>query len=159
MDREIAAFHLDEAGDWVAELSYGHNQHVRHRPPFQQRGWVVDDHARAARVGTALQCPLCDRAELPTSVRRRRTTPRWTGATVPAALRRRHRLSANTWGRLDVHGGSVLFHMDADPSWERTLRVGDGQVIPPEVDHWIVPGPNTELSITFFEVDRFPEPR
>jgi hypothetical protein len=32
--RPIVGFHQDEHQDWVAELSCGHNQHVRHRPPF-----------------------------------------------------------------------------------------------------------------------------
>ena len=60
MQRTIIGFHQDEDGDWVAELSCLHNQHVRHRPPFQQRPWVLDESQRAARVGAELDCPLCD---------------------------------------------------------------------------------------------------
>ena len=61
MDQIITGFHRDEAGDWVAELACGHRQHVRHRPPFQQRPWVTTARGRADRVGTPLACPLCDR--------------------------------------------------------------------------------------------------
>ena len=57
----ITGFHRDEAGDWVAELACGHGQHMRHRPPWQQRAWVLDPDQRAGRVGTAIDCPLCDR--------------------------------------------------------------------------------------------------
>ncbi len=65
MDRSIVSFHLDPEGEWVAELDCGHRQHVRHRPPFQVRPWVLDEEERAARVGTPLNCPLCDRGEDP----------------------------------------------------------------------------------------------
>lgn len=65
MERSITGFHQDEVGDWVAELSCGHNQHVRHRPPFQLRPWVLQPDTRAGRIGTRLPCPLCDRGERP----------------------------------------------------------------------------------------------
>src|SRR4051794_31829901 len=60
-ERSIVGFHRDERGDWVAELSCGHAQHIRHRPPFELRAWVLDDDARLNRVGTLRDCPLCDR--------------------------------------------------------------------------------------------------
>jgi hypothetical protein len=69
VERAITGFHQDDVGDWVAELECGHNQHVRHRPPFQVREWVVDDDSRRARVGAPLDCPLCDRAEMPLNAR------------------------------------------------------------------------------------------
>ncbi len=72
MDRSITGFHLDAEGDWVAELSCGHNQHVRHRPPFQLRPWVIEPEGRAAMLGTPLGCPLCDRVEPPEDVVPRR---------------------------------------------------------------------------------------
>ena len=65
MRRDIVAFSRDEEGEWVAELSCGHRQHVRHRPPFQLRPWVVDAAGRAGRIGTPIECPLCDRGEPP----------------------------------------------------------------------------------------------
>jgi hypothetical protein len=60
MQRIISGFHRDAEGDWVAELDCGHQQHVRHRPPFQNRPWVLSDTERAAHVGSARDCPLCD---------------------------------------------------------------------------------------------------
>ena len=63
MERTISGFHKDDAGDWVAELSCGHGQHIRHKPPFQLAPWVLDDAQRAGRVGSVLNCPLCDRGE------------------------------------------------------------------------------------------------
>src|SRR5581483_10332212 len=60
MERRIVGFHQDEQGEWVAELACGHRRHVRHRPPFQLRPWVVDAVSRRERLGTLLDCGLCD---------------------------------------------------------------------------------------------------
>ena len=61
--RAIIGFHQDEAGDWVAELACGHGQHVRHRPPWTLRPWVLTLEGRAARIGVPLACVLCVPAE------------------------------------------------------------------------------------------------
>lgn len=61
MRRLITGFHQDGEGDWVAHLDCGHAQHVRHRPPFQLRPWVTTEAGRAGRLGSELDCPLCDR--------------------------------------------------------------------------------------------------
>jgi len=65
MDRVIVGLRQDAEGDWVAELECGHAQHVRHRPPFEQRPWVLAEETRAERIGTLRDCPLCDRSLLP----------------------------------------------------------------------------------------------
>jgi hypothetical protein len=58
--RKITGFHLDEHDDWVAELNCGHGQHMRHRPPFQLRPWVMTAEGRAGRIGAELDCKKCD---------------------------------------------------------------------------------------------------
>lgn len=60
MKRKIASFFTDEEGHWVAELECGHTQHVRHRPPFEERFWVIDSKLRQERVGTELNCKECN---------------------------------------------------------------------------------------------------
>jgi hypothetical protein len=60
MHRQIAGFHQDDAGDWVADLSCGHTQHMRHRPPWQLRAWVLDAEQRAKRIGAPIDCSQCD---------------------------------------------------------------------------------------------------
>jgi hypothetical protein len=60
VERVIVAFRQDDRGDWIAELACGHHRHVRHRPPFELRPWVVDDESRRARVGTTIDCGLCE---------------------------------------------------------------------------------------------------
>ena len=61
MERPITGFAQDDAGDWIALLSCGHRQHVRHKPPFTLRPWVVTEEGRASKLGAALECAACDR--------------------------------------------------------------------------------------------------
>jgi hypothetical protein len=60
MQRSIVGYHLDDHGHWVAELVCGHNQHVRHEPPFMNREWTTTKEGRDSRLGTLLECKLCD---------------------------------------------------------------------------------------------------
>ena len=63
--RTITAFHLDDEGQWVADLACGHTQHVRHDPPWQRRPWVVSATGRAGMLGAQLECGWCERREPP----------------------------------------------------------------------------------------------
>jgi hypothetical protein len=65
MDRAITGFHQDDQGHWVAELACGHNQHVRHNPPWTSRPWVTSAEGRNARLGAMLGCRKCERGEPP----------------------------------------------------------------------------------------------
>ncbi|MFK7855839.1 MAG: DUF3565 domain-containing protein [Granulosicoccus sp.] len=63
MWRTIVGFNLDEQDDWVAKLSCGHGQHVRHNPPWIQRPWVLNEHGRQKKMGALLDCKICDQDE------------------------------------------------------------------------------------------------
>src|SRR5688572_14528061 len=65
MDKRIVGFHQDEQQHWVAELECGHNQHVRHDPPWTNRGWVTSPQGRASHLGNLLNCVKCDNAQPP----------------------------------------------------------------------------------------------
>ena len=52
-------FRQDEHGDWLAVLSCGHTQHLRHQPPWQNRAWVLDAAQRQARIGERFSCGWC----------------------------------------------------------------------------------------------------
>ena len=60
--RQITGFHQDDEGHWVAELACGHQQHVRHNPPWTVRTWVTTLEGRNAALGQTLECRLCDQA-------------------------------------------------------------------------------------------------
>ncbi|MGB2671486.1 MAG: DUF3565 domain-containing protein [Candidatus Acidiferrum sp.] len=57
--RKIVGFHQDELKDWVAELECGHQQHVRHNPPWMERVWVTTDEGRKKHLGHELICLAC----------------------------------------------------------------------------------------------------
>lgn len=63
MQQPIVGFHQDDMSDWVAELACGHNQHVRHNPPWTHRPWVITPEGRAGVLGQMLGCLKCDRGE------------------------------------------------------------------------------------------------
>lgn len=149
MRRTIDGFHRDDDGDWVAELSCLHNQHVRHRPPFQERAWVLVEDERAARIGTEIDCPLCDRAEMPDGLTLVRVAGPFDEVTLPDGLRRLHRVAERTWGCLCVHDGSVEFAMDVEPPLDVRLDAGGRQAIPPGVPHRVrLTGP-VRLTVEF----------
>jgi len=60
MKQPITGFHQDDEQHWVAELACGHNQHVRHNPPWTSRPWVATTEGRAGFIGTQLNCRKCD---------------------------------------------------------------------------------------------------
>jgi hypothetical protein len=57
--RKIVGYHLDEHFDWVAELECGHQQHVRHNPPWNVRQWVTNPQGRHEHLGQPLPCTAC----------------------------------------------------------------------------------------------------
>lgn len=149
MERAIVGFHQDDAGDWVAELSCLHGQHVRHRPPFRLAPWVLDEGERAARIGAPLDCPLCDRAELPADLHPVRRTDVWDEATVPPGLRRAHRVAAGVWGLLHVERGHVRLRARTEPPLDVVVEPGAPQPIPPEVEHEVEVPPGARFFVEF----------
>ncbi|MBH9395438.1 DUF3565 domain-containing protein [Pseudomonas aeruginosa] len=59
----VIDFHQDEEGHWVAVLSCGHTQHLRHQPPWQSRAWVLDENARHRQLGRPFRCGWCAREQ------------------------------------------------------------------------------------------------
>ncbi|NND96889.1 MAG: DUF3565 domain-containing protein [Pirellulaceae bacterium] len=55
----ITGYHTDEQGHWVAQLACGHNQHVRHDPPWVHRQWVTSQAGRESMLGHQLVCKKC----------------------------------------------------------------------------------------------------
>lgn len=159
MERIIAGFHLDELGDWVAELVCGHDQHVRHRPPFQIRAWVLHESGREERIGVPLDCSLCERAELPDGLRFIRSSPEWSQDTIPTALLRSHRVGTATWGLLRVHQGKLRFVMSGEPGIDIVLGIDSVQPIPPDVPHRVEPDGVVRFAVEFLTVDRSENPR
>ncbi|WP_300651889.1 DUF3565 domain-containing protein [Pseudomonas sp.] len=52
-------FGQDADGHWLAILSCGHTQHLRHQPPWQNRAWVLDAKQRTSRLDQPFACGWC----------------------------------------------------------------------------------------------------
>lgn len=68
MNQPIVGYHLDDVGDWVADLACGHGQHVRHQPPFFSRPWVLTPEGRERQLGQLLFCKRCQEPDVSPSV-------------------------------------------------------------------------------------------
>jgi len=86
-----------------------------------------------------LDCVLCDRLELPADLEVVRATDTWDERTMPAGLRRVHRVAAETWGRIRVEAGTLRFRAQTCSAVEVVLRAGAVQAIPPDVEHDVEP--------------------
>jgi tellurite methyltransferase len=150
METSIIGFRKDEAGDFVAELACGHGQHVRHRPPWQERPWVTTEEGRQGKIGASIDCPLCDRIALPPAAREYKRTAIFTEETLPEALRREHRTKAGVWARVVVSEGSLEFHSRAR---RRVLGPGDVAIAEPEILHSVIPRGPVRLHVEFWRVE------
>lgn len=150
MQRPIVDYHLDPEGDWVAALSCGHGQHVRHRPPFTVREWVVTPEGRASRLGQLLDCPRCDRGEMPSGHVAYSKTSVFTADTIPSALSSKHTTKAGVWGRLEVLSGSIAYVVEAPVEVRHVLASGHSAVIVPELEHRVDALGPVEFCVEFY---------
>ena len=152
MDRPITGFDRDEEDHWVALLSCGHRQHVRHQPPFVDRSWTETEAGRAEGVGQALDCPLCDRMEPPAQAVRYKSTPVFTELTVPKALLKKHSTKAGVWGRIRVLDGRLLYEILEPKIQTFTLDKDSTAYIVPEVPHRVEKIRNVIFQVDFLKV-------
>jgi hypothetical protein len=61
----IVGYHRDDERHWVAELACGHNQHVRHQPPWINRPWTQTEQGRRSMLGRELNCKKCEQGAPP----------------------------------------------------------------------------------------------
>ena len=150
MERSITGFQLDEAGDYVARLDCGHRQHVRHRPPFEVRDWVLEETGRTERLGSLLECPLCDRCELPADARYDRRSPEWDEHSLPAGLRRGDGSGRGMWKVLTVHAGAVRLMIAGGKPAVSELGPGDSHPVPPGAEHEVELLGAARVSLEFY---------
>jgi tellurite resistance-related uncharacterized protein len=136
MRTTICGFHQDEVGDWVAELHCGHTQHMRHKPPWQNRPWVQSASERAEHLGADIECSLCDMPELPAHAREYKRTATFTQQTVPNGLLSDHTTKAGTWARIVVTSGELGYSF-GEPRRAFVLRPDRAGVVQPQVPHQV----------------------
>ena len=152
MDRPIIGFFQDEAGDWVARLSCGHRQHVRHQPPFVERPWTETAEGRESFLGEALPCAACDRLEIPEEAVRYKSTPLFTELTIPKALRREHHTKPGVWGKIVILEGKLIYDILGPTLSTVTLDPERQGVIPPEVAHRVEKSGRVIFRVDFLSV-------
>jgi len=144
-------FRQDQAGDWAAVLDCWHGRHFRHDPPWVENPWVLSATGRASRIGKSTDCPKCEWIELPDGLRLERTTAEWNQDTIPAGIRRTHRVASGVWGRLRVLDGAVNFVFDDQfpGACDQPVSAGSHQLIPPDRPHHLVVGEPVRLVVDF----------
>lgn len=147
--RPIDGFHQDEHGDWIAELRCGHGQHVRHKPPFWSRPWVLTEAGRNEKLGAELPCVLCERFEIPSGYSPYKRTSDFTAATIPEGLKRGHSTKPGVWAVIHVLQGTLRYVVQAPLEHEEMLEVGSRGVIVPEVLHHVVPDGDVRFFVEF----------
>ena len=151
--RAIVSFSQDADGDWVAHLACGHRQHVRHKPPWEVRSWVLTEEGRRDHVGAFLACVYCSMPELPAGAEHYKSTPEFDEASMPAGLRARHTLKGDVWGRIVVSEGRLLYVIESDPEASFVLRPDVPGIVAPEVPHHIEPRGHVRFRIEFLRVE------
>ena len=154
MKRAVTGFRLDGVGDWVADLDCGHGQHVRHRPPFVNRPWVVSDVGREAMLGTELDCVRCDRMEWPEGLAAYRRTPDFDETTIPAGLKSEHATKRGVWARIHVVSGALRYRVGAPVRRSFHVEPNSRAVIVPEVRHRVEPVGPVRFFVEFWRAER-----
>lgn len=153
MHRSIVRFHLDDEGDWVADLSCAHGQHVRHQPPLRDRYWVTTAEGRVSRIGSLLNCVECDRGVLPGGLTRRSRTSVFGEHSIPDALTSPQRTPAHTWARLEVSQGAVRVVLDTATKVDRLVTPDDSFGVPPGVDFRVEAAGPVRFRIEYLALD------
>jgi tellurite methyltransferase len=149
MRRSITGCHQDDVNDWVAELSCGHGQHVRHKPPFFSRPWVVTPEGRASMLGTELDCVRCDRLELPDGLVAYKRTADFDEVTIPSGLRKEHSTKPGVWGVIHVISGRLRYRIDGLGDRELLLDPETRGIVVPEVLHHVDPDGPVRFFVEF----------
>jgi tellurite methyltransferase len=155
MNRAIVGFGTDTEGDWFATLDCGHLQHVRHKPPFIERPWVVTEEGRRAHLGYLLNCVRCERFEWPEGFDAYKRTTEFTEETVPAGLRKDHSTKKGVWARIVILEGTLRYRVDA---WDCTIDLTPAQcgIVVPEVLHHVTPLGNVRFYVEFYRTEQAP---
>ena len=151
--RAIAGFHRDDEGHWVADLECGHPQHVRHRPPLEERPWVLSEEGREGMLGHMLECLFCNMPRLPDHAELFKTSTEYDERTIPEGMLQDHRLRSGVWGRIVLREGKLMYALAEPAGAAWVLRPGIDGIIAPGLSHWIAPNGSVRFVVEFFRVD------
>ena len=159
MQQTISGFEQDEEKHWVAELSCGHKQHVRHDPPWQNRPWVITFAGRNEKLGTRLECKKCDMPRLPPKelLTLLNSSTKISGKGLPAELLAEEQLPNNIWYEISVLSGQIQLIFTATEISRQQgflLDYGFSGIVPPQRPFKLKPNGLVELRILTYEEHR-----
>lgn len=157
VERPITGFSQDSQGHWVAELGCGHRRHVRHRPPWELRPWVLSEEGRSEHLGGMLPCVRCTLPVLPARVTRYQVLGPFSETALPAGALQSHTLEPGVWGRIVVLEGALVYVLEREPDVAFELRAGDAGVIPPEEPHRVETAGAVRFEIELFSAGAWPK--
>jgi tellurite resistance-related uncharacterized protein len=88
-------------------------------------------------------------SELPSGLVAYRRTPVFDQDTIPAGLRREHRIAAGIWGLITVLEGRLRFRL-LDPVNETILTPGTPVAVAPEQPHEVAPDGPVRFFVEFY---------
>ena len=150
MKRPIIRFGHDDIGDWVATLSCGHLQHVRHAPPFINRSWVTTEAGRKSKIGKILNCVRCDRFEFPDNFIPYKKTPVFTEESLPSGLKNDHSTKIGIWGKIIVTEGKLRYRVNSLKT-DIELSPSESGIVLPEVLHSVAPLGTVKFFVEFYK--------
>ncbi len=137
VERKIVGYHLDEEGEWVAELECLHGYHVRHIPPLVSRPWVLTPEGRAGKLGAELNCLRCDQLEWPEGLVSDRKSREFSEKDVLPGLLKAHATPSGVWAKIHVMKGRLLYRVEIGSGKEFLLAPKRPGVIAPEMLHCV----------------------
>ncbi len=137
MKEAILVFHQDNAGEWVAQLACcTPSTFVTRARSVSRHRFSTTPDGRAGQFAAELPALRPDRAARRSAGCGEQEI--WEEQTVPVALRRAHRLSADVWaGCRSSRAGSASGHNQ--PPLEVIVGPERPQAIPPDVEHRVEP--------------------
>ena len=101
-------------------------------------------------MGMEIECPLCDRAEMPADYTEYRRTAVFDEASIPKALLRAHTTKLGVWGILHVVAGELDYVVLEPERRVTTLRAGAEQIIVTALSHEVVLRAGARFCVAFF---------
>src|SRR5690606_6515324 len=104
-------------------------------------------------LGARLPCRACRMPRLPPGVSEYKRTEEYDEHTIPAGLRRSHRLKAETWGEIVVTRGRLLYVLEDEGDLTFALRPGQPGVVAPRRPHHVEPQAGARFYVRFLRAE------
>ncbi|WP_406802753.1 DUF3565 domain-containing protein [Alkalimarinus alittae] len=131
MDKKIIGFHVDDQGDWVADLECGHAQHVRHNPPWINRPWVLEQEGRDKSLGETLDCLKCNMPLLPTNSQLTRVSELFDQQVLIDQYAGSQTNNTDCWVQVVVSEGALVYRQVSEETKGYVIDQGFFAVIEP----------------------------